>query len=344
VSVTVVPRSNEAEQFVPQLIPAGELVTVPLPAPDFVTLSASDATVPTIALPPWSTATHSLSSGQEIATMAFETVGMSEPSTWLKVQVPPPPSGSLDCTTFPPLPPPAQKLTSAHESETRAKLSIDATVHADTPPVGSVDVIRLSAQHPPPTTHVEVPGAQEAPLSDEPPLTLLRFVLLQAPAAGLVEEYKKSSVSTAMQSDVEAQESSPVAPLLLIAFTLQVLAGPPGSLDLAPAPLTSTATHSDVDGHDTLAGTSNVFTMVPWLVHAVAPPVGSLDVHTASLASRATQNVPPGTHDTVVKEAEVSTDSEDHAEAPPAGSLEVMTSPPATATHSDADGQEMLGI
>src|SRR5437016_6613702 len=42
VKVTAVPLVNEAEQVAPQEIPAGELVTVPLPAPDLVTVSAKD--------------------------------------------------------------------------------------------------------------------------------------------------------------------------------------------------------------------------------------------------------------------------------------------------------------
>jgi hypothetical protein len=42
VSVTV-PGLNEAEQVLPQLIPDGLLVTVPLPAPDFVTVSVNVA-------------------------------------------------------------------------------------------------------------------------------------------------------------------------------------------------------------------------------------------------------------------------------------------------------------
>jgi hypothetical protein len=44
VSVTVVPSAKSKEHVVPQLIPAGELVTVPWPAPAFVTLSAAVAT------------------------------------------------------------------------------------------------------------------------------------------------------------------------------------------------------------------------------------------------------------------------------------------------------------
>ena len=39
VSVTVVPFEYVATQVGPQLMPAGELVTVPLPAPVFVTVS-----------------------------------------------------------------------------------------------------------------------------------------------------------------------------------------------------------------------------------------------------------------------------------------------------------------
>ncbi len=39
VSVTEVPLAKEAEQVEPQLIPAGELVTVPDPVPLFCTVS-----------------------------------------------------------------------------------------------------------------------------------------------------------------------------------------------------------------------------------------------------------------------------------------------------------------
>jgi len=42
VRVTLVPLVNEATQVVPQAMPAGALVTVPLPAPDFVTVRAKD--------------------------------------------------------------------------------------------------------------------------------------------------------------------------------------------------------------------------------------------------------------------------------------------------------------
>ena len=40
VSVTAVPLGNAAEHVVPQEIPAGELVTVPVPAPVVLTVSA----------------------------------------------------------------------------------------------------------------------------------------------------------------------------------------------------------------------------------------------------------------------------------------------------------------
>jgi hypothetical protein len=39
ISVTVVPSSKDAEQVEPQSIPAGLLVIVPAPVPDFVTVS-----------------------------------------------------------------------------------------------------------------------------------------------------------------------------------------------------------------------------------------------------------------------------------------------------------------
>ena len=42
VSVTAVPLVKPCEQVLPQEIPAGELVMLPLPAPDVVTVSAND--------------------------------------------------------------------------------------------------------------------------------------------------------------------------------------------------------------------------------------------------------------------------------------------------------------
>src|SRR5438445_7949167 len=46
VKVTAVPLVNEAEQVAPQEIPAGELVTVPLPPPALVTVSVEDDGTP----------------------------------------------------------------------------------------------------------------------------------------------------------------------------------------------------------------------------------------------------------------------------------------------------------
>jgi len=42
VKVRAVPLAYEAEQVVPQEMPAGALVTVPIPAPALVTVSAKD--------------------------------------------------------------------------------------------------------------------------------------------------------------------------------------------------------------------------------------------------------------------------------------------------------------
>ena len=39
VSVTTVPLENDAPQLVPQFMPVGLLITVPLPIPDFATVS-----------------------------------------------------------------------------------------------------------------------------------------------------------------------------------------------------------------------------------------------------------------------------------------------------------------
>jgi len=42
VKVTAVPLENGVEHVVPQLIPAGAVVTMPVPAPALVTVSAKD--------------------------------------------------------------------------------------------------------------------------------------------------------------------------------------------------------------------------------------------------------------------------------------------------------------
>ena len=53
VSVTTVPSLNDAAQVAPQLIPAGELVTVPEPVPVFVTVSVCVICV-NVAVTDWS--------------------------------------------------------------------------------------------------------------------------------------------------------------------------------------------------------------------------------------------------------------------------------------------------
>ena len=62
VKVTIVPTANEAEQTVPQLIPAGLLVTVPDPDPPLLTVSVNVCAVtvkvtPLLARPPTVTTT-----------------------------------------------------------------------------------------------------------------------------------------------------------------------------------------------------------------------------------------------------------------------------------------------
>jgi hypothetical protein len=47
VSVTHVPYENSLQQSAPQLIPLGELVTIPVPVPDFETISEPE--VPAVA-------------------------------------------------------------------------------------------------------------------------------------------------------------------------------------------------------------------------------------------------------------------------------------------------------
>jgi hypothetical protein len=59
VNVTLVPARYPKEQFVPQSIPTGTLVTLPVPVPDRVNDSVSrGAPVPRTAWPVVSTATH----------------------------------------------------------------------------------------------------------------------------------------------------------------------------------------------------------------------------------------------------------------------------------------------
>jgi hypothetical protein len=84
----------------------------------------------------------------------------------------------------------------------------------------------------------------------------------------------------------DTASSRPFASTLLGAD--HVVAPPAGSLDVITFPLLSTATHNDMDGHDTLASWFGRSTGAT--VHADASPVGSVDVSRFPFPSTPTQS------------------------------------------------------
>jgi D-serine deaminase-like pyridoxal phosphate-dependent protein len=105
----------------------------------------------------------------------------------------------------------------------------------------------------------------------------------------------------------------------------------------------STATHSDVDGHETATSARAPSTCAA--LQADAPLVGFVDVMTFPALSTATQNASEGQEMSSMASAGPATCAMVQAEAPPAGLVDVITSPRAsTATHSDADGHETACI
>jgi hypothetical protein len=88
--------------------------------------------------------------------------------------------------------------------------------------------------------------------------------------------------------------------------TLQALPPPVGFVELTTFPALSTATHSDVEGHDTPLSAPGHCAVEVQLgstevtVHALVSPVGSVEVSTLPAVSTATHNDCDG-HETAVR-------------------------------------------
>ena len=101
-------------------------------------------------------------------------------------------------------------------------------------------------------------------------------------------------------------------------------------------PATSTATHSDADGHETAE--IRVLPSTLAVLHAGAPPAGLVDVNTSPAPSRATHNDTDG-HATCKPTGDAPAANPVHAAAPPVGLADANTFAPPAPTHSDTDGQ-----
>ena len=185
-------------------------------------------------------------------------------------------------------------------------------------------------------TQSSVPGAHEIELKTAP-LSATVVVHFPAPPVGSVDQTALPLWSTATQSGAEVQETD-MSVLLPSTLTALLQLDPP-LIDVKTFPSPFTATHKDVDGHDTPKRLLGL--MLTGALHAPLPPVGFVDLRTLPLPSTATHNEVLG-HETAKKKLlPASMLAPLHAEAPPVGLVEVTMFPDwSTAAHRDADGHE----
>jgi hypothetical protein len=262
-------------------------------------------------------------------------------SMWDVVQADDPPVGLVELMTFPSPSVTTHSDSDAHETPDRPCWSIEATLHAAVPPVGSVEA---TTSAPSVATHSEV-AVHDIPTVPRLGSKTTGALQAEGPPVGSVEVSRVPAKSTATHKDVDGHETPRSGPQSAIGSPEQASSGvsvhapapPAGSVEVSTL-FASTATHSDVDGHETLWSAhppEQLSTCVT--VHAPAPPVGSVDVTTFPNPSTATQRDTDGQEMPVrtgVTSPSIpntgllgSTRTAVQAGAPAVGSVEVTTFP-----------------
>jgi hypothetical protein len=164
--------------------------------------------------------------------------------------------GFVDVATSPSLPTATQDEVVLQDTPTRLRLlERRSPVHAERPPVGSVD----SRTAPPlAATHIDGDG-QETPSTGKPQCEVLVAVQAEGPPVGSVEATRLSSPSKPTQNDSVGQDKEAMlgaeSPVSMLA-TVHADEPPVGcvavrTVGCASSRLEPPTTRSDTDGHET---------------------------------------------------------------------------------------------
>jgi hypothetical protein len=267
------------------------------------------------------------------------------PTTVDAVHAGPPPAGSVEVRTFPPLSTATHSDTDLHDRPEIVWPSsmVAGVVHPGLAAVGLADastealvpeeVWSSNATH----SFVEGHDTPETGLETAVDFQSVATVVVGSVVAYMSPPEPMKAAPTATQVDAEAQETPDrEGPTVIVFQTASIPSA--GSVDVAIRPSSVVATHSVVVGQEIPKKPIDPGS-TDFMFHAAAPPVGLVDVTTLPAPSTATHKFSDGHEIACSWRRLVSTpDVTRHACE---GSVEVMTSLDASIpTHRAADGHE----